>query len=196
LQNKDQIERAHNHALWLKSKFSNVDFYEIDMTHVFKNFELAFEEKFSKELGFANSKSRIRMVALYQISASINGVVVGTGNKVEDFGVGFYTKYGDGGVDISPIGDLTKTEVRSLSRDLEINQEILQAKPTDGLWDDDRSDEDQIGASYEELEWAMSTVESNDVKELSERQKEVLNIFLSFNKRNKHKMIPIPVFKK
>ena len=134
---------------------------------------------------------------LYHIATIHKGLVVGTGNKVEDFGVGFYTKYGDGGVDISPIADLLKSEVRELAKKVSVIPEIIEAKPSDGLWDDDRSDEDQIGASYNELEWAMSYVDS-DAKEddLSDRKKEVLKIYLEFNKKNKHKMNPIPVFKR
>jgi NAD+ synthase len=137
------------------------------------------------------------MVTLYQIAASKNGLVVGTGNKIEDFGVGFFTKYGDGGVDISPIADLTKTEVRELAKKLGVSGAILNAKPTDGLWDEDKSDEDQLGATYEELEWAMSYLESSDNNTiLSDRQNRVIEIYQSFNTRNKHKMIGIPIFKK
>jgi len=123
-------------------------------------------------------------------------LVVGTGNKVEDFGVGFYTKYGDGGVDVSPIADLTKTEVRELANELGVISEIITAKPTDGLWDDGRTDEDQIGASYEELEWAMKYLELNSNYTLTKRQEQVLNIYNNFHNANLHKMNPIPVFKK
>jgi len=136
------------------------------------------------------------MVTLYQISASNNGLVVGTGNKIEDFGVGFFTKYGDGGVDISPIGDLTKTEVRDMANDLGIISDIINAKPTDGLWDDDRTDEDQLGATYEELEWAMNYLQSDLDHELSKREKDILSIYKSFNNSNSHKMVSIPIFKK
>jgi len=196
LQKKEQVERAHEHAKWLEEKFKNVYFHEFDLSSTYEIFYMNFKDKFDSLLGFANSKSRIRMTALYQISASVNGIVVGTGNKIEDFGVGFYTKYGDGGVDISPIADLTKTEVRNLAKDLCINEEILKARPTDGLWNDDRSDEDQIGASYEELEWAMSFVESEVKEKLDERQQEILKIYLELNRKNQHKILPIPVFKK
>jgi NAD+ synthase len=134
------------------------------------------------------------MVSLYQISGYNKGIVVGTGNKIEDFGVGFFTKYGDGGVDISPIADLTKTEVKNLAKSLGVIPEILNAKPTDGLWDDDRNDEDQIGATYSELEWAMSYLESKDQDFLTERQKEVLEIYTNLNNKNKHKMLNIPIF--
>lgn len=138
------------------------------------------------------------MTSLYQISSNVNGIVVGTGNKVEDFGIGFFTKYGDGGVDISPIADLTKTEVRKMAISVGIIDDILKAKPTDGLWEDNRSDEDQIGATYEELEWAMSYIESNKLihsEELSSREKEVLNIYSVLHGKNKHKMVDIPIFK-
>jgi NAD+ synthase len=151
-----------------------------------------FEKEFNSELGFANTKSRLRMITLYQIAASRNGIVVGTGNKVEDFGVGFYTKYGDGGVDISPIADLYKTEVRNLGRHLGVINEIINAEPTDGLWEDNRVDEVQIGATYEELEWAM---EKGIGKEnYSEKEYKIIETFLSFNKKNKHKMVSIPIF--
>jgi NAD+ synthase len=134
------------------------------------------------------------MTTLYQIAQVYSGIVVGTGNKVEDFGVGFYTKYGDGGVDISPIADLTKTEVREMARELGVSEEILLAPPTDGLWDDGRTDEDQIGATYEELEWCMAF--DGDLDDLTERQQEVMEIYNRFHTQNKHKMIPIPVYTK
>jgi NAD+ synthase len=146
-------------------------------------------------LASANTKSRLRMVLLYHYATSLNGLVVGTGNKIEDFGVGFFTKYGDGGVDISPIADLTKTQVRACARSLEIPIEIINATPTDGLWDDSRTDESQIGASYEELEWAMDYIDTNQTYILNERQKVVVDIFLGFRNKNKHKINPIPVFK-
>ena len=134
---------------------------------------------------------------LYYLATSKHGLVVGTGNKVEDFGVGFYTKYGDGGVDISPIADLTKSQVNKIARLLDIKEEILSAPPTDGLWEDSRTDESQIGASYEELEWAMSYLENSrqSSKKLTTRQNKVLEIYLSFNNKNKHKMVEIPVYK-
>jgi NAD+ synthase len=134
------------------------------------------------------------MVTLYHISSLNNGIVVGTGNKVEDFGIGFFTKYGDGGVDISPIADLTKTEVRELASNLGIIEEIIQAEPTDGLWDDDRTDEQQIGATYSELEWAMSF--DGNLSDLTEKEIDVLQIYKKFNKMNAHKMTTIPIFKK
>jgi NAD+ synthase len=195
-QNNDQLDRAKKHAQWLLQAHKNVEFIEKDLTAVFRDFKALFDSKHQTDLALANSKSRLRMVALYQIAASSQGIVVGTGNKVEDFGVGFFTKYGDGGVDISPIADLTKSEVRALAKKLGINDEIISAKPTDGLWNDDRSDEDQIGATYEELEWAMEFVNtSSDKNKLTKRQMEILQIFHKFNSANKHKMVPVPIFK-
>jgi NAD+ synthase len=192
-QEATQLERARNHCKWLTDNFSNVTFIEKDLTKTFESFKFLFINDYNKELAFANSKSRLRMITLYQIAACTNGIVIGTGNKVEDFGVGFYTKYGDGGVDISPIADLTKTEVRLMSKILNIPEYIVNAIPTDGLWEDNRTDETQIGASYEELEWAMNY---NNLDKINERQKEVLKIYSNFNTQNKHKMITIPIFKK
>lgn len=201
-QKKDQLIRARNHINWLKSKYKNVYDLEIDLSDNFKLFESTFQKikinniDLNSSLSYANSKSRMRMMSLYQISANVGGIVVGTGNKVEDFGVGFFTKYGDGGVDISPIADLKKSEVRLMASHLGINEEIIIAKPTDGLWEDDRSDEDQIGATYEELEWAMDYLESdNKNMDLTDRKFEVLDIYKKFNDKNKHKMINIPVLK-
>jgi len=192
-QNSSHLSRAKKHIENLKSRYKNVESYEYDLSDVLDKFLVKFKNK--SELSEANTRSRIRMITLYHIASLNNGLVVGTGNKVEDFGVGFYTKYGDGGVDISPIADLLKSEVKELAKKMNVIEDILIAKPSDGLWEDARSDEDQIGASYEELEWAMSfdnTVENK----LNDRQKEVLKIYESFNSRNKHKMIPIPIFKK
>lgn len=188
----EQLERAHNHINWLKSKYSNVESLEIELTNTFETFKSLFPTE--NKLALANSRSRLRMVTLYQLSTTYKGIVVGTGNKVEDFAVGFFTKYGDGGVDISPIGDLTKTEVRELAKKLGIIEEILIAKPTDGLWDDDRTDEDQMGASYEELEWAMDY--QGNPEQLFGRMKEVFYTYKELNLRNQHKMVAIPVFKK
>ena len=152
---------------------------------IFEKFEKSLNN-FQNDLGFANSRSRLRMVTLYQIAQSKNGIVVGTGNKVEDFGVGFFTKYGDGGVDISPIADCTKTQVWEMGKELEILQEIINATPTDGLWDDGRTDYDQLkGLTYEELEEAMKNSESKNIKK-----------YYEIRKANLHKMKPIPVFKK
>jgi NAD+ synthase len=188
-QGSDQLKRAHNHIEWLQSNFSNVESIEINLTQTFEQFKSLFNKE--DNLALANSRSRLRMVTLYQIATMNKGLVVGTGNKVEDFGVGFYTKYGDGGVDISPIADLMKSEVRELARELGINDEIIVAPPTDGLWGDDRTDEDQIGASYDELEWAMIF----EGEPTTDREREVLEIYNRFNTQNKHKMVEIPVFK-
>ena len=191
-QGKDQLERANKHIYWLKKNYNNVESIEIDLTSTFESFGSLFPKKDAHAL--ANTRSRLRMVTLYHIAALNNGIVVGTGNKVEDFGIGFYTKYGDGGVDISPIGDLMKSEVRDLAKSMDIIQEIVDATPTDGLWEDHRTDEQQVGATYDELEWAMEF--SGDLDSLDNRKKEVLNIYKKFHNQNMHKMIDIPIFKK
>lgn len=190
-QPQSQLNRANNHIKWLKSKYQNVKALEFNLTQLFETFKSLFTEE--DNLALANARSRLRMVTLYQVATMNKGLVVGTGNKVEDFGVGFYTKYGDGGVDISPIADLMKSEVKELALELGINQEIIDAPPTDGLWGDNRTDEDQIGASYEELEWAMTY--KGNLNIISERQKKVMEIYLKFNNQNKHKMVEIPIFK-
>jgi NAD+ synthase len=192
-QAQDQLQRAHNHIQWLKEKYSNVESFEFDLTNTFETFKSLFSAE--NKLALANSRSRLRMVTLYQIAGTYKGLVVGTGNKVEDFGVGFFTKYGDGGVDISPIADLTKTEVKQMAKELGVIEEILIAKPTDGLWEDDRTDEDQIGATYEELEWAMKYT-PDDLNPLTPRDEEILIIYKKFNTVNQHKMVAIPIFKK
>jgi len=194
-QNKEQLKRAHNHISVLVDKYENVSGIEKDLTDVYEEFERTFSNISPNYLALANSRARLRMMSLYYIAQVNNGLVVGTGNKVEDFGVGFFTKYGDGGVDISPIADLTKTQVRGLAREMGIHQAILDAPPTDGLWDDSRTDEDQIGASYEELEWAMDYIENNRLYNLTLRQKEVIIIYKKFNRLNAHKMQAIPVCK-
>ena len=181
LDHKTTNERGINHIDWLKKNFSNVTDFKIDLSLVFESFKSALDKNDS-EHGYANSQARLRMMTLYQIAASNNGIVVGTGNKVEDFGIGFYTKYGDGGVDISPIADCLKTEVWDMGKELNINQDIIDAAPTDGLWTDGRSDEDQVGLSYSEIEEAMLNEKS------SNRQK-----YLEIRKNNIHKMNPIPV---
>ena len=184
------------HCNWLKTTFKNVEVQNIDLSETFDSFRgKILETTESNDLCFANAKSRLRMITLYYIAGAHSGLVVGTGNKVEDFGVGFYTKYGDGGVDISPIADLSKTQVRKMATTLGVRLEILSATPTDGLWEDSRTDEQQIGASYEELEWAMSLETQPDISTLSDREKQVLQIYDSYNQKNKHKMEPIPVFK-
>ena len=182
-----QIASQHDlslkHKKWLKDKFKNVESCTIELDEVFKSFQLKLSD-FDSKHGLANSRARIRMTTLYQIAAANNGIVVGTGNKVEDFGVGFYTKYGDGGVDISPIADCTKTEVWELGKELGILDEIITAQPTDGLWDDGRTDVGQLGLTYQELEEAMTNPNS------SNRSK-----YLEKRKLNLHKMGPIPVCK-
>ncbi len=155
-QSELQLNRANNHLKWLKSKYPNIRVLEFDLTQLFETFKLLFTEE--DNLALANTRSRLRMVTLYQVATMNKGIVVGTGNKVEDFGVGFYTKYGDGGVDISPIADLMKSEVRELAKNMGINSEIIEAAPTDGLWGDNRTDEDKIGATYDELEWTMVSI--------------------------------------
>ena len=190
---QDDLSRAH--LKWLKNKFPNVDEVIINLDEVFNSFEKTLEQ-FNNELAFANSRSRLRMATLYQVAGANNGIVVGTGNKIEDFGVGFFTKYGDGGVDLSPIADLTKSEVYQIGKELNIINEILVAPPTDGLFGDERTDEDQIGATYPELEWAMQLTEINnfiDKKNFSKREAEVFEIYSRLNRINQHKMIPIPV---
>ena len=184
------------HARQLSERYRNVEVVELDLTHSYLALKDCLNSQFKNSLlANANTKSRLRMVTLYYAATCFGGLVVGTGNKVEDYGVGFFTKYGDGGVDISPIADLTKTQVRTLGKKLGVNAEILNAAPTDGLWEDNRSDEDQIGVSYEELEWAMEYLENETKPSLTLRQKEVLQVYNKFNSANKHKMIPIPTYK-
>ena len=194
-QNKDQVSRSKMHIDWLKSKYTNVSSKQIELDKTFESFVSSLPNSSSEnhELSLANTRSRLRMVTLYYFSALNHYIVAGTGNRVEDFGIGFYTKYGDGGVDISPIADLLKSEVFSLAKFHKIIDEIIEAEPNDGLWNDNRTDEDQIGASYEEIETAMINFNKNE--NLSQREKEVLEIYKSFNTANKHKMDPIPICK-
>ena len=180
-QNSSQHDLSLRHLEFLEQNYPNVETKIIELDNVFKTFQNTMQN-FDSELAFANSRSRLRMVTLYQIAQSNNGIVVGTGNKVEDFGVGFYTKYGDGGVDISPIADCTKTQVWELGRYLGISKEIINTPPTDGLWNDGRNDVQQLGMSYEDLEKAMR--DKNDPN----YQK-----YLEIRKKNLHKMKPIPV---
>ena len=190
-QNKNQVSRGKNHILWLKENYNNVKSIECDLTEIFEQFKSISAEKNKNQLlALVNTRSRLRMTTLYYYAQLNNALVVGTGNKVEDFGIGFYTKYGDGGVDLSPIADLMKSEVFQLAKALKINKEILVAPPTDGLWDNNQTDEDQIGATYDELEWAMKYKET---KNLSKRQQEVIEIYNKFHAANKHKMMAIPV---
>ena len=182
-QKAEQHDLSQKHKEWLKNKFSNVEGYTLELDDVFKSFENTLS-KFENEHGMANSRARLRMTTLYQVAAANSGIVVGTGNKVEDFGVGFYTKYGDGGVDISPIADCNKTEVWELGKELGILDEIINAAPTDGLWDDGRTDEGQLGLSYQQLEEAMENPNSKN-----------RNKYTEIRKMNLHKMEAIPVCK-
>ena len=182
---KGNTELSDAHAKALMEKYSNVRVVNIDLSNTYESLLFDIDQDFvNNELANANTKSRLRMVSLYQVAGSVGGIVVGTGNKVEDYGIGFYTKYGDGGVDIAPIADLYKTEVRELGWHLGVMNEIIDAPPTDGLWDDGRNDEDQIGATYAELEEAMENGTGKAV-----------DILYKFNNKNKHKMEPIPTFK-
>jgi len=194
-QKKYQDDLSKKHISWLKDNFNNVEERIVNLSKTYDSFVETVSVDEVSDIALANSRARLRMTALYATAGSNGGIVVGTGNKVEDFGVGFYTKYGDGGVDISPIADLLKTEVYQIARELDIIEEIIQAAPTDGLWGDGRSDEEQLGASYEELEWAMKESKNPSNKDLSEREKDVLGIYQRLNKSNSHKMNPIPIFK-
>jgi NAD+ synthase len=180
---KSQNDLSIAHGKWLTSKFKNVEHKILELGKLFNNFEETLNE-FDNEHGFANSRARLRMATLYQVSAANTGIVVGTGNKVEDFGVGFYTKYGDGGVDISPIADCNKSQIWELGKYLEVNQKIIEAEPTDGLWNDGRNDTDQLGMSYPELEKAMENKNDPNYQK-----------YLKIRKKNLHKIEPIPVCK-
>ena len=182
-QKENQHDLSLKHQQWLVKKFKNVEAHTLSLDKLFETFSATLN-KFDNEHGFANSRARLRMTTLYQVAAANKGIVVGTGNKVEDFGVGFYTKYGDGGVDISPIADCNKTEVWELGKELGVLKEIIEAAPTDGLWDDGRTDEGQLGLKYHELEEAMNNLNS------SNRAK-----YETIRKQNLHKMEPIPVCK-
>jgi NAD+ synthase len=188
------------HIKNLCDKYPNVKSVEIDLTNTFESlYNSVNHDSDVDNLSMANVRSRLRMISLYHVAQSNGMLVVGTGNKVEDFGIGFYTKYGDGGVDISPIADLMKSEVYELGKYLGVTENILKSRPTDGLWTDGRTDEDQIGATYDELEWAMRYIETGIVDYATcpdiDRQKEVLEIYTSRHNANKHKMNPIPVCK-
>jgi len=209
----DDDRLSNDHTKWLESNYSNVTRVRVELSSVYEQFIHSLNwwtdsvDYTSNAHANANTKSRIRMVTLYQIAGSVSGVVVGTGNKVEDYGVGFYTKYGDGGVDIAPIADLYKTEVWMLGEHLGVDERIISATPTDGLWDDGRTDEDQLGVSYQDLEWVMESGIFNsplstptnlsqwDDKELSDTQKKAVEQYSKFNTQNKHKMVEIPTFK-
>ena len=191
-QNKIQVERGLKHIAWLKESFENVSSVELQLSSVYDSFTSQLSDNESQnELALVNTRARLRMTTLYYFAQSKQSLVLGTGNKVEDFGIGFFTKYGDGGVDISPIADLLKSEIYALGKTLNINNEILRAAPTDGLWGDDKTDEEQIGASYPELEWAMAF--NGDRNSLTERKKQVLQIYTKLNRANQHKMHAIPV---
>jgi len=182
-QKVDQHDLSLKHQKWLKDKFNNVEGHTVSLDELFNSFKSSLSE-FDNDHGMANSRARLRMTTLYQVASANNGIVVGTGNKIEDFGVGFFTKYGDGGVDISPIGDCNKSDVWELGKELNILNDIIKAVPTDGLWDDARTDEGQLGMSYKELEEAMNNENSNN------RDK-----YLKIRKENLHKMEVIPVCK-
>ena len=183
-QKPEQESLSDAHLKWLSEKYVNVEAVKIDLTNTFDTFTNDLERYATDKHALANTRSRLRMVTLYQFAGQYKGIVVGTGNKVEDYGVGFYTKYGDGGVDIAPIADLYKSEVWDLGKLLGVDSRIIEAKPTDGLWDDGRTDEDQLGATYSELEEAMETGKGKGLKVLEE-----------YARMNSHKMNPIPTFK-
>lgn len=196
-QGKNQVTRADGHINWLMENFPNVNRQLVELTPVFDSLVAELpkvDNEQDRMMSLANTRARLRMTTLYYFAALKGYLVAGTGNKVEDFGVGFYTKYGDGGVDLSPIADLLKTEVYAIGDALGVNQDIMEAAPTDGLWGDSRTDEDQIGASYPELEWAMKMDDlGKTADDFSDREKEVFIIYKRFNSANKHKMIPIPI---
>jgi NAD+ synthase len=196
-QAENQSDRASRHIDWLQKNFKNVQRQQVNLTPVFDSLVATLpsvEKEEDRFMSLANTRARLRMTSLYYFAALERYLVAGTGNKVEDFGVGFYTKYGDGGVDLSPIADLMKTEVYAIAKALGINDEIIKAAPTDGLWGDDRTDEDQIGASYPELEWAMTMKdEGKTIEDFEGREREVFTIFMRLNTMNQHKMLPIPV---
>ncbi len=196
-QGENQVSRANDHINWLQEKFPNVSRQPVNLTPIFDSFVSAMppvaneEERF---MSLANTRARLRMTTLYYFAALKKYLVAGTGNKVEDFGIGFYTKYGDGGVDLSPIADLLKTEVYEVGANLGIIDSIMTAPPTDGLWGDNRTDEDQIGASYPELEWAMKMKdEGKESGDFTGREREIFEIYTRYNTMNQHKMVPIPV---
>ncbi len=191
-QNINEVNRGLEHIDWLEKKFPNVSHLRINLTETFDTLCKSLPEISTLHgLSMANTRARLRMTTLYAIGQANGLLVAGTGNKVEDFGVGFYTKYGDGGVDLSPIADLKKSEVYQIAKVFDVVHSIQTAAPTDGLWKDERTDEGQLGASYDELEWAMEFM--GDRATLSPRQQEVLKIYESFNRANKHKMVAIPV---
>ncbi len=188
-QDKSQVNRAKKHIEKLKQNYSNVDEIEIDLTSVFDTFVSKVPNDTNNDLPLANTRARLRMTTLYYFAGLNNMLVVGTGNKIEDFGVGFFTKYGDGGVDISPIADLLKSEVYLLAKELNVIEDIVKAPPTDGLFGDERTDKDQLGATYDELEWAMAQTDKGKTpQDFKAREKEVMHIYQKLNKANQHKM--------
>ncbi|WP_310991148.1 NAD(+) synthase [Aequorivita marina] len=196
-QAKNQVTRGKEHIAHLKKKYPNVSDTEVNLTSVFEQFRTQVPQTTDDsflDLSLANTRARLRMTTLYYFAGLHQYLVAGTGNKIEDFGVGFFTKYGDGGVDISPIADLMKSEVYKIGEELGVSDSILKAAPTDGLFGDSRSDEDQLGASYDELEWAMKMSEQEKTtSDFSGRQKVVFDIYTRLNKANQHKVNPIPV---
>ena len=205
---EENTELSDAHAYALVEKYSNVTLVNVDLTETYDKFMFWVDDSFTgNDLANANTKARLRMVSLYQVAGSVGGIVVGTGNKVEDYGVGFFTKYGDGGVDISPIADLYKTQVWELGKHMGVDERIINAVPTDGLWEDNRKDEDQLGVPYEDLEWVMEsgiadnpTYDPVDLDQwkgvtLTDVQKKAVKQYVKFNTMNKHKMQPIPTFK-
>jgi NAD+ synthase len=199
-QRDEQETLSDAHGEWLQNKYTNVRFIKVDLSSVndlfLANINLQVGERFAtNKLAQANTRSRLRMITLYQAATTVGGIVVGTGNKVEDYGVGFYTKYGDGGIDIAPIADLYKTEVWELGKYIGVDERIIDAAPTDGLWDDGRTDEDQIGTSYAMLEWVMEEGLQTPPEQLNEEELNAINVYTKFNTQNKHKMVSIPTFK-
>lgn len=196
-QKVEQIARAQEYIRDLKKRFNNIEEHWVDLTRTFDSFTLAVDignpEEHQTQLALANARSRLRMIALYYYAQERGLLVTGTGNKVEDFGVGFFTKYGDGGVDLSPIADLLKSQVYELAKALEVSQSIIEAPPTDGLWNTDKTDEEQIGATYPELEWAMSVYDNHKAEDFTDREREVFEIYDHHHRAMKHKILPIPV---
>jgi NAD+ synthase len=190
---KNEFDRSNEHVAWLRANYKNVETNTVELSGVLDSLETVLPPDIQDFLTMANTRSRLRMITLYSFATHHKLLVAGTGNKVEDFGVGFFTKYGDGGVDISPIADLYKSQVYEIARELGVPDSIIAAKPTDGLFADGRSDEDQIGATYPELEWAMEYIANGETYELNPREKEVMEIYKRRNQQNLHKVNPIPV---
>ncbi len=192
-QHQTELDRSVEHSNWLKSNFPKVEIRTAELSETFDSLASQIPTELQSNLTMANTRARLRMTTLYTYAGAKSLLVAGTGNKVEDFGVGFYTKYGDGGVDLSPIADLMKSEVFEVAKELGIVNSIQNAAPTDGLWEDGRSDEDQLGASYNELEWAMRAYSQDKENKYTGRKKEVFTIFSNLHRANRHKMEPIPV---